>query len=161
MRITRCKTFKGGMAQREINNKTIRHYCQPGKLIYYIFNFQRGSSEGYSQTFCTQARGIFLGSKFSDLLFLGWTKYWCFFWGVLEILVLLWGNFDKNAYFDIFFAYLKPKFGTRNCMRSYFLGVHFFNRHFFGCVWKLCYFWGVKFIFCDEPMYRKFWWVSP
>jgi len=26
MRITRCKTYKGGMAQRELNNKTIRHF---------------------------------------------------------------------------------------------------------------------------------------
>jgi hypothetical protein len=43
MRITRCKTYKGGMAQREMNNKTIRHYCQPGKLIYYISNRLRVS----------------------------------------------------------------------------------------------------------------------
>jgi len=29
-----CKTYKGGMAQRELNNKTIRHYCQP--VIYLL-----------------------------------------------------------------------------------------------------------------------------
>jgi len=29
-----CKTYKGGMAQRELNNKTIRHYCQP--VIYLV-----------------------------------------------------------------------------------------------------------------------------
>jgi hypothetical protein len=145
------------MAQREINNKTIRHYCQPGKLIYYIFNFQRGSSEGYSQTFPVPRLVVFFwGPNFRIYCFLGVHNFGGFFFWVLEILVLLWGNFDKNAYFDIFFAYLKPKFGTRNCMRSYFLGVHFFNRHFFGCVWKLCYFLGVKFIFCNEPRYRKF-----
>ena len=127
------------MAQREMNNKTIRHYCQPGKLIYYIFNSQRGILTNIS---CTHARGIFLGSKFSDLLFLGCTKFWWFFFGVLEILVLLWGNFDKNAYFDIFFAYLKPKFGTRNCMRSYFLEFIFSTGIFLGAFENFVIFWG-------------------
>ena len=137
MRITRCKTYKGGMAQREMNNKTIRHYCQPGKLIYYIFNFQRGSPEGNSQTFPVPRLVVFFGGKhFRIYCFLGVFLLLVFFSGgrVLEILVLLWGNFDKNAYFDIFFAYSKPKFGTRNCMRSYFLGFILCNRHFFGCV---------------------------
>jgi hypothetical protein len=66
------------------------------------------------------------------------------FWGgrVLEILVLLWGNFDKNAYFDIFFAYLKPKFGTRNCMRSYFLGFIFSKGIFLGAFENFVIFWG-------------------
>ena len=52
---------------------------------------------------------------------------------VLEILVLLRGNFDKNAYFDIFFAY--SKFGTRNCMRSYFWGF-IFSTGIFGGVFE-------------------------
>ncbi|XP_048775370.2 zinc finger MYM-type protein 2-like [Ostrea edulis] len=28
------KTFKGGLAHKELHNKQIRHYCQPGKLNY-------------------------------------------------------------------------------------------------------------------------------
>jgi hypothetical protein len=35
MRITRCKTYKGGMAQRELNNKTIRHYVQVNFRLTY------------------------------------------------------------------------------------------------------------------------------
>ena len=67
-----------------------------------------------------------------------------FFWrgggGVLVILVLLWDNFDKNAYFDIFFAYLKPKFGTRNCMRSY-------QQTFFGVRLKILIYFGGEIYF--------------
>ena len=93
MRITWCKTYKGGMAQREINNKTIRHYCQPGKLIYYIFNFQRGSSEGYSQTFpvprlvvffWVQIFGFTVSWVYKFFFFLGYSKYW-YFYGVTLI----------------------------------------------------------------------------
>jgi hypothetical protein len=47
---------------------------------------------------------------------------------------------------DIFFAYLKPKFGTRNCMRSYFLGFIFSKGIFLGAF---------------ENLYRKCLWVSP
>jgi hypothetical protein len=129
------------MAQREMNNKTIRHYCQPGKLIYYIFNFQRGSPEGYSQTFPVPRLVVFCwGPNFRIYCFLD-VQFFFFFFGVLEILVLLWGNFDKNAYFDIFFAYLKPKFGTRNCMRSYFLGLIFSTGIFLGAFENFVIFW--------------------
>ena len=129
------------MAQREMNNKTIRHYCQPGKLIYYIFNFQRGSPEGYSQTFPVPRLVVFFWVQIFGFT-VSWMYNFFFFFGVLEILVLLWGNFDKNAYFDIFFAYLKPKFGTRNCMRSYFLGFLFSTGIFLGAFENFVIFWG-------------------
>jgi hypothetical protein len=87
---------------------------------------------------------VFLGGKnFRIYCFLGVFMLLGFFGGrVLEILVLLWGNFDKNAYFDIFFAYLKPKFGTRNCMRSYFLGFIFSKGIFLGAFENFVIFWG-------------------
>ena len=76
---------------------------------------------------------FFGGQNFRIYCFLGLQNFGVFFGGgVLEILVLLWGNFDKNAYFDIFFAYSKPKFGTRNCMRSYFLGFIYATGIFLG-----------------------------
>ena len=50
-------------------------------------------------------------------------------------------NFDNNAYFDIFVAYLKPKFGTRDGMQSYFLEFIFSTGILLG----------VKFISCDGP----------
>ena len=89
-----CKTYKRGMAQREMNNKTIRHYCQPGKLIYYIFNFQRGSPEGYSQTFPVPRLVVFFWVQIFGFTvswvynlffcFLVYSKYW-YFYGVTLI----------------------------------------------------------------------------
>jgi hypothetical protein len=64
------------MAQRELNKKTIRHYCQPGKLIYYIFNFQRGRGE-YSHKFPFPRLVVFFwGQNFQIYCFLGVS---CFF----------------------------------------------------------------------------------
>ena len=144
MRITRCKTYKGGMAQRELNNKTIRHYCQPGKLSYYIFNFQRGRDT--HKNFLYPGSWYFLGVKIFGL-----TVSWVynilvgFFLGgggVLEILILLWGNFDKNAYFDIFFCLFKTKIWHRNGMRSYLLGFIFSTGIILGAFENLGIFWG-------------------
>ena len=130
------------MDQRELNNKTIRHYCQPGKLIYYIFNFQRGRDT--HQNFLYPGSWYFLGIKIFGLtvslvynilvVFFGrgYSKYW-YFYGV---------TFIKMHILTYLFAYLKPKFGTRNCMRSYLLGFIFSTGIILGAFENFGIFWG-------------------
>ena len=75
----------------------------------------------------------------------GYSKYW-YFYGVT----------DKNAYFDIFFAYSNQNLAPEIVCGVIFWGS-FLQQAFFWVRLKILLFFGVKFIFCDEPRYRKFW----